>query len=122
MSIKELLIKILKLQSYYITTVDWKSPQYTIAAGSTLTVENYDVSSVIPAGYDIVASIPLGSGSNQCYVYWCNSTSDKKITYQIKNALMSQISGYIWVRFILRKKSGGYKRKVFFRLFKKEVE
>lgn len=91
---------------YYITTVDWKSPQYTIASGSTLTVEGYDVSSVIPDGYDIIASIPLGSGSNQCYVYWCNSTADKKITYQIKNAVMSSISGYIWVRFILRKRLG----------------
>lgn len=89
---------------YYITTVDWKSPQYTISANSTLTVENYDVSSVIPSGYDIMASIPLGSGSNQCYVYWCNSTADKKITYQIKNAVASSISGYIWVRFILRKR------------------
>lgn len=88
---------------YYITFVDWRTPQYTISANSTLTVSDYDVSSVIPTGYEVMLSIPLGSGSNQCYFYWCN-TANNKITYQIKNAVGSSITSTAWVRFLLRKR------------------
>ena len=122
MSIKELLIKILKLQSYYLSFVDLKLPEYSVAANGAVTVSDYDISASIPSNYDVVASIPLGSGNNRCYVYWCN-TANNKITYQVKNATSTAATGSIWVRFILRKKSGGgCKRPSLFHLFKKEVE
>lgn len=124
MSIKELLTKMLKLQNYYVSTLDLKMPEYSVAAGGAVTVTDYDVSASIPSNYDVIASIPLGSGNNRCYVYWCN-TANNKITYQIKNATTTATTGAIWVRFILRKKSGGgYSRSPIFKAFshlRKEV-
>lgn len=93
-----------KKQTIYNGIVDIKTvfvtlPMLTLDArdkesgvgGKTDPIAEYDASSLVPEGYEILLVSHVGTSSNQVYNYYLEH-SDKKILYQYRNVSYSEQS------------------------------